>query len=115
MDMPTVIHVHRTDAESRVSLDLGVESSLDVFHGHFPGMPVVPGVVQIHWALQLVNQYLQPLSPLAISHIESLKFQQVITPPAELRLDLELSAAALRFTYSSAAGRHASGKVVLLP
>lgn len=115
MDMPTVIRVNEMDAQTRISLDLDIESGLDVFDGHFPGIPVVPGVVQIYWALQLVNRYLRPLSPQAISHIEGLKFHHVITPPAEVRLDLEFSAAALLFTYSSAAGRHASGKIALVP
>lgn len=114
MDMPTVIRMSRTDADSGISLDLEIGSGLDVCAGHFPGMPVVAGVVLIHWALQLVNRYLRPLSPLAISHIESLKFQQVIMPPAGVRLDLKLGPAALLFTYSSAKGRHGSGKVALL-
>jgi len=115
MEMPTVIRVNHVDAASRISIDLDIASELDVFNGHFPGMPVVPGVVQIHWALQLCREYLRPVSTLAISHIEALKFMHVITPPAEVRLDLAVGAAALQFTYSSAAGLHASGKIALLP
>lgn len=115
MDMPTVIRVNQANAESSISIDLGIASGLDVCNGHFPGMPVVPGVVQIHWALQLCNQYLRPVSQLAISHLEALKFMHVITPPAEVRLDLAIGTAALLFTYSSAAGLHASGKIALLP
>jgi len=37
------------------------------------------------------------------------------TPPAEVRLELECSAARLLFSYSSAAGRHSSGKIALAP
>ena len=41
-----------------VELDLAIGPELIYFQGHFPGYPVLPGIVQIDWAVQLADQYL---------------------------------------------------------
>lgn len=115
MDMPEVRDIRGDAAAGKVTLTLAVAAGLDVFNGHFDGAPVVPGVVQINWALKLANQHLRELSPLAISHMEAVKFQQVMLPGSELQLDLALNANKLQFEFHAADKRYSSGRVVMMP
>ena len=83
------------------------------FEGHFPGRPVVAGVVQIHWVMQAAREVFGPgLRPRAF---ENLKFRDLLLPEQVFRLSLELSddGALLRFRLFSDSSEFSSGKVVL--
>jgi 3-hydroxymyristoyl/3-hydroxydecanoyl-(acyl carrier protein) dehydratase len=84
-----------------------------VFDGHFPGAPILPGVAQLDWAITWGREVF-PAMPRRFARVDALKFQQVIPPgtPIELALDWSAGRATLGFRYTSAAGAHASGKVV---
>lgn len=86
-----------------------VEPEHPAFEGHFPGQPILPGVVQVDWALRLGAEAFGPFG--AFLALEQLKFQAVIVPeePLELRLAWDAAAGELAFTYSGAAGKKSSG------
>ena len=86
-----------------------VEPEHPAFDGHFPGQPILPGVVQVDWALRLGAEAFGPFG--AFLGLEQLKFQAVIVPGEALDLQLAWDAAAgeLGFTYSGAAGKKSSG------
>jgi 3-hydroxyacyl-[acyl-carrier-protein] dehydratase len=113
MDMPTVISVTRNPDQSVASLQLAIHPDLNGFDGHFDGTPIVPGVLQIYWALQFANIHLRPVSPLDISNLEAIKFQHLMTPGIEVRLELELVNAKLQFVFSSPSKRYSSGKIAI--
>lgn len=118
MDMPEVLSVQPQTGVDKLRVALAIPASLDVFNGHFDGAPIVPGVVQINWALKLANQYLLAFSPEAIAHMEAVKFQHVMIPGCDPVLELELHSNRLTFLFRSsteAAVRYSSGKVVLNP
>lgn len=112
IDMPRIQRVEQCTADS-VILWLQVDPGLNVFGGHFDRLPVLPGIVQLHWALVLCGEHLRRINAHDISHIDTLKFQQVIQPGAELTLALTLSDRRLDFRFSSSGGDHSSGRVVL--
>lgn len=96
---------------SSASLRIAVEAVQLQFDGHFPGQPVLPGVVQLEWAL-LLGRELFAL-PASFLGLEGLKFQQVIVPGTILNLQLDLlTPSKLSFKYSSAHGLHASGRIL---
>ena len=96
----------------RVLFELVAPADLLYFDGHFAGAPVLPGVVQVDWAIALGREVFD--LPPVFRAIHALKFQQVIRPDiafsAELLYDSPKSS--LVFRYYSAAGQHASGRLV---
>ncbi len=61
-----------------------VPRDLDCFAGHFPGAPLVPGVLQLDWAMELGAELLNE-SP-RIAEIESLKFPAPLGPGDSFRI-----------------------------
>jgi 3-hydroxymyristoyl/3-hydroxydecanoyl-(acyl carrier protein) dehydratase len=113
MDMPTVISVTHSAGQPTASLQLAIHPDLNGFDGHFDGAPVVPGVLQIYWALRFASIYLRPISALDISNLEGIKFQHLMTPGIEVRLELELVNAKLQFAFSSPIKRYSSGRIAI--
>lgn len=56
------------------------------FAGHFPGCPVLPGVVQVGWAIELARLHI-PFSA-RFRKLAAVKFTRVIQPNAALALRL---------------------------
>jgi 3-hydroxyacyl-[acyl-carrier-protein] dehydratase len=92
---------------------LVVPNDLEYFDGHFPGVPVVPGVVQLKWAIEAARRCLAISG--AVTRMEVLKFQRVMGPGAEVQLALEYSAETqkLYFSFDSDQARYSSGRIVL--
>ena len=101
--------------ESLVELDLIVPSDLFYFEGHFPGHPILPGVVQIDWALRLARQHL-PL-PSSLTQDFQVKFRRPILPGAKVVLALRYDAKrnAVEFGYSGEGEKLSSGLIALAP
>ncbi len=95
-------------------LELDVPLDLAHFSGHFPGTPVLPGVVQIDWAQQLARELINDLPPL-FGGMEVLKFQQLVRPGDRLQLTLRFDAerSKLYFTFRSGEANCSSGRILL--
>jgi len=92
-------------------LQLAFPPGLPWFRGHFPGDPLLPGVVQLKLAIEAARElgprYHGPRS------IQQLKFKSPIRPGAtvELRLAVTAGGAAVTFVFASEAGEHSSGRL----
>jgi acyl-coenzyme A synthetase/AMP-(fatty) acid ligase/3-hydroxymyristoyl/3-hydroxydecanoyl-(acyl carrier protein) dehydratase len=95
----------------RVLMELTVPADLLYFNGHFEGAPILPGVVQLDWAISYGRRYFA-LAPQFLGML-GLKFQRVITPGMVVQLELlhDPQKSSLAFRMFSAAGQHASGRV----
>ncbi|THF62502.1 AMP-binding protein [Pseudothauera rhizosphaerae] len=89
-----------------------VPPDLAFFSGHFPATPVVPGVAQIGWALQVARAHIRP--ELRVGGIENLKFQRLMRPGdrATLTLRWDAARAKLSFVYRLADEPCSSGRIV---
>ena len=84
-DLPPVISMLEGPQQHRLLLDIA--SDLPWFKGHFPGYPVLAGIVQLHWAVSFSIGLLNFKSP--PTEIARLKYKNVITPPAVVELSLQ--------------------------
>ncbi len=87
-----------------------VPPDLPFFAGHFPGHPILPGVVALGWMLQAAERLLG--RPLGAVELLNVKFQVVIPPGAELTLTVDVKAGGrLQAAIRSEAGTHASALI----
>jgi 3-hydroxymyristoyl/3-hydroxydecanoyl-(acyl carrier protein) dehydratase len=106
---PELIAERRGDAH--VELDLRVPADLVVFPGHFPGFPVVPGVLQLDWVLRAARERLGFAAPPA--RIEMLKFKALLRPDQRftLRIDADADRRAAEFALTGDGATFSSGRV----
>ena len=104
--------IRETIDPPRADFELVVPEDLCYLQGHFPGRPVLPGVVQVHWAITLAKQALHLQAE--FTGIKALKFHRIIEPLKPLTLTLEHSAEPNRlgFSYSSERGKHSQGSIL---
>lgn len=108
---PEVLEQLETDGEW--SLQLSVPPDLAYFSGHFPKAPVLPGVVQVEWALNLGRHLLN--LPGKFAGMEVLKFQQLVRPGDEIQLHLRFDPerGKLYFAYRNDTATCSSGRILL--
>ena len=110
---PTEPHKRLVERNSREAIfELVAARNLLYFDGHFPGRPILPGVVQIDWVIACGRQCFD-LPPL-FRAVHALKFQRVIPPEIPIRLALvhDPANSTLSFQITSALGRHAAGRIL---
>lgn len=105
---PALRAVAPTDAGQ--DLTLLIDPALPQFAGHFPGHPILAGVVQLEWAEMFGRERFGITGEFA--GMDALKFQRVIRPQQRVTLSLTWAAGRLGFSYRSDEGQHASGRLL---
>ncbi len=106
---PEIINVEKDDVA--VTLTCRLSRKLIYFDGHFDQQPILPGVVQIHWAEFYGRQFFKVEGK--FSQIEALKFQLLLLPEQLVFIHLRYDAdkQKLLFSYLSETGTHSSGRI----
>jgi len=92
--------------------ELRVPPTLAHFAGHFPGLPILPGIVQLDWAIRFAADHVSGVREVA--SIDRLKFTAPVRPGALLALTLSHDAARRRVQFAYRLGTRdcASGVIV---
>jgi len=99
-------------AQDQLSLRFVIRETVGYFEGHFPGCPVLPGVVQVGWAIEFARQHI-PFSG-QFRSLAAVKFMRVIRPntAVTLRLAADTDRRALSFEYRFDGEPCSSGRVL---
>ena len=106
--LPEILAERRDGA--RLELDLRVPAGLACFDGHFPGHPILPGVLQVDWSARYARERLGVHGEFAAA--ENLKFHAVVTPGARLRLALNADGIRVNFEFFDETRKYSSGRLV---
>lgn len=111
MKNPPDIYQLDTDNTSFANFNVDVTEDLPFFPGHFPQQAVLPGVVMLDWVVQYAEQLL-PIN-VDFTHMEAIKFKQVICPPLSISVELKYNAERKKLSYSirSEKAEHSSGRI----
>lgn len=90
---------------------LRIPEDLMYFRGHFQQAPLLPGVVQVGWAVRLAHR--QFALPPHFKKLSALKFMRVLAPGAtvELQLRWQIASGELSFRYATGNTVFSSGRI----
>ena len=94
------------------TLEAYIDEGCFYFDGHFADFPLVPGFVELGFALENAGKYLG-ISLESISKIQSVKFSSFLRPCDNARLELEKNEGRLSFTLYANDKICSSGKIAL--
>ena len=96
-----------------VRIKLRVPLQLVHFSGHFPAQPILPGVIEIDWAVRLAERHFA-LPRQRFSQLKNVKFTSPVLPGTLLDCILNWSEEKFRLEFSFAAGGRpcSSGQIV---
>lgn len=96
------------EEDSKYGYEIRLDPSHDVFQGHFPGMPVLPGVCMLYIIKKCISLTLD--RRVRFHSIKSCKFLSVVNPAEQQQLVLRFSFSA---TQKTEATLSAAGQAVL--
>lgn len=106
--LPRILHAGHGLAGG-LTLRMTVEPSHPAFAGHFPGHPILPGILLVHWAEGLASGLLG--WPGQACSVHNLKFNRPVFPGAVFELTLSSDADGVSFHYGSGGESWASGRL----
>lgn len=83
MKLPEILSLDASQADA-ILLHIDLSPQLEAFEGHFPNNPLLPGVVQIDWAMRFAQLHLGIVSVSARDF--QVKFRNKICPNEPLSL-----------------------------
>jgi 3-hydroxymyristoyl/3-hydroxydecanoyl-(acyl carrier protein) dehydratase len=94
-----------------VILTLCIPETLSYFIGHFEQIAIVPGVVQIQWAVHYAQAYLGLNA--AFSRMEAVKFKELLLPGQLFELELRYYVQPYKLVFScrSEIAEYSSGRI----
>jgi 3-hydroxyacyl-[acyl-carrier-protein] dehydratase len=112
LTLPEIDSLERTPDGLRLHFMISAE--LEYFDGHFPGLPLLPGVVQIGWAVEFARLHLTDEGLLErFRSLANVKFMRVIQPGASVWLSLKVDRPGreLEFEFRAGDDTCSSGRV----
>ena len=106
---PIVLNLEHN--QNNLSADLYFDDALDYFKGHFPNFPVLPGVMQLHFAFHFMKLYFN--AEFKKYKIHKLKFTNLIEPNKLVCFSLcKLTDTEYSFLFGTEEKPYSSGRIV---
>lgn len=86
-DFYTISSIEKNDSQKYLAI-IFINKNHDVFKGHFPSNPIMPGVCMMQIIKELTEQITQ--TSLLMQSLSNVKFMALINPEANPELHLEL-------------------------
>ncbi len=83
--------------EGRIHARKFLDPGLDVFAGHYPGQPLLPGVLQCEAAFQAAAvliakmELIEPATVPVVTRLNNTKFRRMVRPGQTLDIEVELT------------------------
>jgi len=100
-EVPEIWCAHLEASDNAASACLWVDAALPLFAGHFPGNPILPGIVQIEWARAAVARVFPAFHDQIFAGLANIKFRAPVRPATWLRVQLRIEPAAVEFVIES--------------
>ena len=94
---------------SEALIEIEIKSDLAYLKGHFDAYPLVPGVVQLHWAMHFGKKHFDIQGN--VTQGSQIKFSNVMTPGERLTLSLIYDANCLIYSFYNADKKFSAGKL----
>jgi len=105
MELKTIYRINSIKSEkSKITAAISFDMKHKVFDGHFPGNPIVPGVVQVQILKDLMERELK--SKIFLNKTKNIKFLNVIIPVEHSEVQFDI-------TYEQLAGNDYSVKCIV--
>lgn len=100
--------------EQNIQAIININPAHDIFKGHFPEQPVVPGVCMIQIIKELTSQHVT--TALQLNSAAQVKFLQLLVPEAgqDIQVQISIKIADEEGTYSIAASLSQSGSKAIM-
>jgi len=116
LDQPTdPFLLAKEDTKAGYVLHYKVPENLYYLRGHFPQVPVVPGVCQLRWVIQSIETYSG--RTLRLTAMEAVKFHHILLPGQSFCLEVRLDRESSTWVYRifSDEQTFASGRLLVTP
>lgn len=104
--LPSYTFHQRSDEQYIVNIE--ATENTGAFDGHFPGQPILPGVVQLDWVMKLAQVIFEVTEPSAQDF--QIKFSHIIQPGL-VELRLKYSKGKIDFEYHAKDKKCSSGSI----
>ena len=112
-EFPDIIDLQKKDTNS-VTLEILVRNDVKYFQGHFEDFPILPGVVQVHWAIHFAKKNLN-IEKCYATRLSNIKFVRFICPGEKIKLHIFLNRnkSLINYSYYGDQFKYSSGTIYL--
>ena len=75
--------------EDKITAEFNFSDTLEIFRGHFPGRPILPGIAQIELVKLVLEKFLE--AGLMVKTVKKTKFSHQIEPGASVHVRISLT------------------------
>jgi 3-hydroxyacyl-[acyl-carrier-protein] dehydratase len=106
-------HINNLDfIENSITANISINNEHEIFKGHFPGNPILPGVCSLQIIKEIISKSVN--LNLTLIHADNIKFLAVVNPDENNNIDLNISIISRNEHTIITASQMKSGDIIIL-